>query len=54
MDPWTQAREALGGEGVADYSMYTAENVARFEAGLMRMGHSSEHFIPPGLRRWSS
>ena len=50
VDAWTQARERLGGEGVADYSMYTAENVARFE--LMRMGYSSEHFIPPGLRRW--
>ena len=52
LDAWTQAREALGGADVADYSMYTAENVARLEAGLTRMGYGSEHFIPPGLRRW--
>ena len=52
LDAWTQAQEALSGADVADYSMYTAENVARFEAGVMRMGYRSDHFIPPGLRRW--
>ena len=29
------------------FARYAAENVLRFEANLMRMGYSSEHFVPP-------
>lgn len=31
LDCWTPAREVLSDAGVADYSMFTAENVLRLE-----------------------
>lgn len=50
---WAAHELFLNDEQVADYSAYTAENVARFEHYMMRqMGVSPEAFIPPGLRRW--
>ena len=46
LDAWTQAREALSGDDISDYSMYTAENVLRLEEFYRRMGYD---LTPPGL-----